>query len=68
MWRSYCEESTKDADHDGEEDDQKKAESGAFVASGLGVDDCQGKGSVAANDRCEVIDAVEDRDGVEERC
>lgn len=46
---TYCEESTKHTDHDGKEDDQQKAESGAFVACGLGVHDCERERSVAAD-------------------
>ena len=62
----YCEECAKHTDHDGEEDYQKKAESGAFVAGSLGVDDCEREGSVTAYDGCEIVDAVKDCDGVEE--
>lgn len=46
----YCEECPEHTDHDGEEDDQKQAESGALVTSGLGVHDCEGERSVAIYD------------------
>lgn len=65
---TYREEGAEHADHDGEEDDQEQAESGAFAAGRLGVDDGEGEGSVAVYDGCEVIDAVHDGDGIEERC
>lgn len=61
MWRVggiYGEEGAEHADHDGEEYYQEKAEGGAFVAGGLGVDHCEGEGSVAADDGWEVVDAV----------
>ena len=67
-WTAYCEECAKDADHDGEEDYEEEAESGAFVAGSLGIDDGEGEGSIAADDGCQVVDAVEDCDGVEEGC
>lgn len=52
VWETYCEEGSKHTNHDGEEENQKKAESGTLVAGGLGVHDCEREGSVAANDGC----------------
>ena len=52
MSETYCEESAKHTDQNGEEDDQKKTKSGALVTSGLRVHDCEGERSVAADDRC----------------
>ena len=64
--KAYCEECTEDTDHDGEEDYEEEAECGAFVAGSLGVNDCEGEGPVASDDGCQIVDAVEDGDGVEE--
>ena len=64
--KTYCEESAEYADHDGEEYNQEQTECGAFVASGLGVDDGERKGSVAVDDGAQVVDAVGYCDGVEE--
>ena len=68
MEETYCEECTEHTDHDGEEENQKQAESGALVARSLGVHDCEGKRSVAADDGCQVVDAVKDGNSVEEGC
>ena len=38
---TYSEECAQDGDHDGQEDDQKKAKSGALVAGGLRVYNCE---------------------------
>ena len=65
---SYREECTKNTDQDGKENYQEEAESGAFVARSLRVDNGEGERSVAADYSRQIVDAVQDGDGIEKRC
>ena len=64
---SYGEECAKNTDQDGKENYQEEAESGALAAGSLGVDDRERKRSVAADNSGQIVDAVQDGDGIEKR-